>query len=52
MVEHKMFLKKSYKSNFVKMQNRSTHTDGWVDILKLLVAFHNFTNVPNDENLG
>ena len=28
------------------------HANGRTDVMKLIVAVHNFANVPNDENLG
>jgi hypothetical protein len=53
------FKKSPQKSNFMKIfqvRAESFHVDGrmdhWTEMLKLILVFHNFANVPSGENFG
>jgi len=35
-----------------QVRAESFHMDGRTDMLKLIVSFHNFADVPSGENLG
>ena len=52
------FSKNPQISNFTKIRQVGAElfhvgrqTDWWTDMMKLIVTFHNLTNVPKDENL-
>ena len=51
----RQFLKNPQLSTFMKICQVGAelcHVGRWTDMMKLILAFHNLANVPDDENLG